>query len=239
MTTEKNWIIHDIEALTEKQASEMAESVQTIKGHHVYFVDFGGYFGYSVLVFADGEYLKYANDYELHHGGRTREELHSFYVEKLNNTLFTEEELSGPVSNYDEFRAKEYYIHNHYGMRRPGISQFFIGSDAEREAMLRKIKNMVYSPVFYAYYDQKYADFVKRGSELLESLYNARNANAENFDYWKNAFLYEMYNHEYGINWEGDYDVCACFGGARGFNEVQRRAYAAARREYFDSTEPL
>lgn len=23
-----------------------------------------------------------------------------------------------------------------------------------------------------------------------------------------------MYNHEYGINLEGDYDVCAYFGGA-------------------------
>lgn len=27
------------------------------------------------------------------------------------------------------------------------------------------------------------------------------------------AFEYEMFNHEYPINWEGDYDVCSCFGG--------------------------
>lgn len=26
------------------------------------------------------------------------------------------------------------------------------------------------------------------------------------------AFLYEMNNHEYAINWEGDSDVLACFG---------------------------
>lgn len=26
------------------------------------------------------------------------------------------------------------------------------------------------------------------------------------------AFLYEMGNHEYQINWEGDWDVCSCFG---------------------------
>lgn len=25
------------------------------------------------------------------------------------------------------------------------------------------------------------------------------------------AFRYEMYNHEYPINWQGDWDVCECF----------------------------
>ena len=28
----------------------------------------------------------------------------------------------------------------------------------------------------------------------------------------QDAFYYEMGNHEYHINWEGDYDVCRCFG---------------------------
>ena len=28
----------------------------------------------------------------------------------------------------------------------------------------------------------------------------------------KDAFNYEMSNHEYAYNWQGDYDVCSCFG---------------------------
>ena len=28
----------------------------------------------------------------------------------------------------------------------------------------------------------------------------------------EDAFYYEMENHEYSINWQGDYDVCSCFG---------------------------
>lgn len=30
-------------------------------------------------------------------------------------------------------------------------------------------------------------------------------------DFARGAFLYEMKNHEYHINWQGDWDVCSCF----------------------------
>lgn len=246
----KNWTIKEIEAITQQQAAAMAESVQDIKGHQVYFVDFGGYFGFSALVFADGQPIIYANDYELHHQGRTRADLRALYVATLSEKLFTVDELRGPVSDYDELRAKEYYIRNYYGLRRPHVSMWFAGPEAQREALRRKVEKMVFSPVFCAYYDPKAADFVKQGAALLEGLSHANEANRENADFWKSAFLYEMFNHEYGINWQADYDVCACFGNvsgvrdyadveklfdACGFNDTQRQAYAAARREYFKS----
>ncbi len=246
-TNTKNWTIHDIEALTEQQAAEMAESAQDIKGHNVYFVDFGGYFKFSALVFADGQHIIYANDYELHHPNTDRAALRKIYIDTLNSKLFTLDEMRGQVSTYDELRAKEYYIRNYYGHRRPHISMWFVGSDAQREALRQQIKNMVFSPVFCAYYDPKDADFVKQGAELLDGLTLANEANSENADFWESAFLYEMFNHEYGINWQADYDVCACFGDvskvkdytntselfdACGFNDTQRKAYAAACREY-------
>lgn len=31
----------------------------------------------------------------------------------------------------------------------------------------------------------------------------------------REAFVYEMYNHEYPINWEGDYEVCSVFGSCK------------------------
>lgn len=34
-------------------------------------------------------------------------------------------------------------------------------------------------------------------------------------DFARDAFEYEMMNHEYPINWEGDYEVCSCFGGVK------------------------
>lgn len=77
-TATKEYTIRDIEALTEEQAAAMAIETASVKGHQVYFVDFGGYFGYSVLVFADGHHIKYANDYELHHKDKSRDELQEF-----------------------------------------------------------------------------------------------------------------------------------------------------------------
>lgn len=243
----KNYTIKDIESMSAADLASFAEEVETIKGHTVYYIDFGGYFGFSACVTADGQHIKYANDYELHHKGKSRDELRELYRRELSGKLFTESELS-TVSSYEDAQRKRYFLMNYYGERRPHVSMWFAGSDAEREALRQQIKNMIFSPVFCAYYDQQNAEFVKHGAELLHTLSEAEQKHAENFDYWRGAFLHEMFNHEYAINWQADYDVCACFGNcegvkdytdraelfaACGFNATQRSAYDAAGREYY------
>ena len=61
------------------------------------------------------------------------------------------------------------------------------------------------------------------------------------------AFYDEMCNHEYGINWQADWDVCRCFGNPEyredaGYEEYLKEmryskkvaeAYKTARRRYF------
>ena len=42
------------------------------------------------------------------------------------------------------------------------------------------------------------------------------------------AFYYEMANHEYHINWQGDYDVLSCFGKITYSDDID------AREKYFD-----
>lgn len=244
----KNYTIKDIEGMSAADLASFAEEVETIKGHTVYYIDFGGCFGFSACVCADGRHICYANDYELLHSGKSRDELRELYRRKLSGKLFTDEELQ-TVNSYDDYTAKSYYIRNYYAMRRPYISAFFIGSDAERAEIEKKTEKMIFSPVFMAYYAPENADFVKRGAELLRGLDEAEQRNKENAEYWKSAFLREMYNHEYGINWQSDYDVISCFGNcdgvedytdaeklfsAVGFNEVQKAAYLAARREYYN-----
>lgn len=241
----KEYTIRDIEALTEAQAEEMAIEATEIKGHQIYFVDFGGYFGYSALVFADGHHIKYVNDYELHHKDKSRDELREFYLYSLNRKLFTADEME-TVIDYQDKQAKEYYIRNYYGLRRDHIPMFFCGPDKEREKLRKKTENMIFSPVFMAYYDKKDADFVKHGKGLLFTLKKAE-PKKDNAEYWKSAFLREMFNHEYGINWQADFDVCSCFENcssvaniddlnalfdACNFSDLQWAAYMAARREY-------
>lgn len=244
----RDYTISDIERMSAADLASFAAEVETIKGHTVYYIDFGGAIGFSACVCADGQHIYYSNDYELHHRGKSRGELRELYRRKLSGMLFADEELQ-TVDSYDDYTSKSYYIRNYYAMRRPYISAFFIGSDAERAEIEEKTEKMIFSPVFMAYYAPENAAFVERGAALLRGLDEAEQRNTENAEYWKSAFLYEMYNHEYGINWEADYDVISCFGtcsgvedytdaeklfSAVGFSEVQRAAYLAARREYYN-----
>lgn len=232
------WAIHDIETLDENGASNYAEEHIKIKGHDIYFVDFGDAFGYSVLVFHEGRHLHYTNDYALHHHGRTRQELRSMYEQALTRKLFTDEELTKPLSSYDEYNRRDYYLCNLYPMRQDYVSAFYI------KGTRPNTDGMTFDPVCYAYFDDR--QFVTRHVQMYEQLKARVKELSDNYEYWKEAFLYEMRNHEYGINWQGDYDVISVFapvayGEGRsladylkqaGFNETQQKAYMDARYQY-------
>lgn len=235
--------IHEIEAMNEEQVKAMAIESIDVKGHTVYFADLGEYFGYSALVFADGRHIYHANDYELHHHNKeTREELHDWYVMAMNNTLFTEDELRETSEEFDELQRKRHYLINYYSMRRDHISIFHFGKrDPEEE---EEIKRRRFSGVGYAYYAD--FDFVDHMAEL-EAALEAANDPLRDYEHAKSAFKYEMFNHEYAINLQGDWDVIKCFcnveydGGCEGFHggeleqapwsEEVKRAYRDAARE--------
>lgn len=245
----KNYTIDMIQAMTETDAAAIALEKLDVKGHTVYLVDFGGYFGYSCLVFKNGHHIYYANDYELHHKWRkaTQKQLREVYVEKLGNILFTLEEIAYPLSDYAEYERRSRYLHNYYGMQEDNISLFDAGgTKQEVEERKKKIATMIFNPVGFAYYTN--ADFVREHIALFQRLEAARDAMGDNFEYWKSAFKYEMANHEYAINWQADWDTLSAFGNIQyhghdeneveqyfdelHFTETQRKAYWAARREY-------
>ena len=188
--------------MTEEQARIAALETMDIKGHNIYFVDFGEPFGYSALVFLNGGHVYYANDYELHHPGTwteetgrvpySREELRSIYIRGMNNILFTESELVGPVSDYDEAERKGHYIRNYYPMQKKYISIFgnFSGPQGEknRRELEERTRSMIYCPVCFAYFDRKDASFVKHIADLEAGLEKARKAPKDSFDYWLGAF---------------------------------------------------
>lgn len=71
----------------------------------------------------------------------------------------------------------------------------------------------------------------RQDEELLEAM--------KDDDFAEGAFLYEMDNHEYAINWSGDEDVLACFN----MNTAMLRemglvdAYNRARRQHMKNAE--
>lgn len=244
MNEEKYTTISEIEQITEQDAATIAEEMQVIKGHNVYFVDLGGYFKYSAIVFFNGHQIRFANDYELHHAHKTRDELRTLYAEKLFGKLFTDEELR-TVSDYDDYTKKGDYIRNLYPLRFDYVSAFNIFRNKEEEnAFLESVKNMYYCPACFAYFND--LETVKTILSLADNLNKANDARRTSYEYTKNAFLRELFNHEYEINWQGDWDVFSCFGpvvygDGKGpaeymdelqFTEDQRRAVRDAFQEY-------
>lgn len=247
-----NYTISDIEALTEEEVKEMAEEVLDIKGYTVYFVDFAGYFGYSAVVFKNDHQIRYANDYEWHHAYKMREEgkagLRRWYIDAMNRKLFTEEELMGPIKDYDEYTAKSRYLRDYHIQQIDYVSAFYIVGTEEEKQIKEKTKGMVFNPLSFCYVNKEDVPFCIRQNELFRELKKRKEECEQSYDYMKSAFVSEMYNHEYSINWQADYDTLSAFGSipdnvdyedtnalfdALHFTDVQRSAYKAAKREYY------
>lgn len=244
-----DWKFDTIQSLHEIDARALAEGdTETVKGFTVYFIDFEGYYGYSALVFKNGRHIHYADDYELHHQGKTRQDLRALYIRSLNNKLYTEDELRTPSKDYDESQRKEYFLHNYFPMQADYLSIFGDGStQAKRDAYEEKKKSYpFFSAVGFGFFKDK--AFVDRMNELFEALRAAEDARKNDFEYLRGAFLSEMQNHEYHINtYQGDFDTLSAFGNIewRGesnnelqdyfdqlhFNDTQKKAYLVARRD--------
>lgn len=246
--------IYEIEKLTladcEKIALEKMEYKKMFEfPYMIYFVDLGEYFGYSMLVFWNGKQLKGANDYELHHPGKTKEELKEWYVKSLENKLFSVDDFK-TCKNYDDFQVKEYFIRNRVCEMFPHYSMFFIGSDAEREERKKEIEKNGFkylSTIGFCYYDDIMP--IELEKKLLSDLQKANEENKKTPEYWKSAFLKEMYNHEYCYNWQADFDVLSAFGNIQwkgesenelndymdqlNFDIMKKQAYLDARKQYF------
>lgn len=251
----KDYRINDIETLPEKDAARLAIETLVIKGFNVYLIDFKGYFGYSACVYGNGRPIYYANDYELHRKGKSRDELRSWYIETLNNKLFTDDEIKGSIKDYNDYKSKDYFIRNYIPQKYDHESAFGIYySDAEAEkARKEKLKKYPYlcGACFSYFKDRQTGDYI---NDLLIALEYSLKALDNDFEYWKSAIKYELYNHEYAINYQGDWEVINCFGrvawlgdcagtddylNKSTLNDIQKKAYIAARAEYYHGSEDM
>lgn len=233
--------IDEIQALDETTVRAMAIEALEIKGHNVYLADLGKWFGYSALVFADGRHIYHANDYALHHPNKDNAELREWYIESMKRKLFTEDEIKTPSNDYGERQAKEHYLHNYYPMRREYQSVFRSSDDDVADWFKSDKESAVHSAIAFAYFRPEDRAFVEHLNELYKA-FTACNNPLRDYERAKDAFKYEMFNHEYPINWQGDFDVISCFTSVKyrgdgteidqtGWTDEIKRAYCDAARE--------
>lgn len=196
----KEMNITGIEKLTYEEAKNNALESMNIKDHDCFFVDFDGYFGYSILVFKNGKHIYHANDYELHHHWLMKEKgrnaLREYYIKEMNGKLYTDAEMMEEPSSYDEYEKKSYFLRNYYIMRQDYVSIFFIGSNEEREARQREIdkKYPYYNSVSFCYVSDP--EIINTQKKYLTILQNAYKQFQNDSEIFREMVRKELANHE-------------------------------------------
>lgn len=209
-----DWTIKEIQNLSASYIEGLNAEHIEVKGHNVCLVDLGGAWGYSALVTCEGRHIYHANDYQLHHYGRPDDELRGIYIEELNNKLFTDDELAQEC-DYDGLKAREHYIANYYSMRRECQSYWCYDKKDIKQWYKDEIDTVVFSRLAYAFYHEYDKDHVERMNELWDALQRA-NDPLRDYEHAFDAFKSEMFNHEYPINYQGDWDVIRLFANVDG-----------------------
>lgn len=196
----KEMNITGIEKLTYEEAKNNALESMNIKDHDCFLIDFGGYFGYSILVFKNRRHIYHANDYELHHHWLVKEKgrdaLREYYIKEMNEKLFTDVEMMEEPSSYDEYEKKSYFLRNYHIMRYDHESIFFIGTDAEREERKKRIERNYpyYNPVSFCYVAEP--EIINIQKKYLEILQNAYKHLQNNLEVFREMVRKELANHE-------------------------------------------
>lgn len=188
--------IKDIEQTSEQEARENALIIkENFKDdYNLYLVDFGGYFGLSVLVYADSQRIW--SDYALHHSNRAKNgTLPEYFIYEAEEVIYSDYELSQPLKNYADYRRRNDFIRDYYCKRRKYISMFHIGEFPEEQKQQIKDVYKYSSNVSFAYYaDEKFVEQLNQLLEQNERLY-AEFMRDDDEDF-RNAVRDELANHE-------------------------------------------
>lgn len=246
--------IEEIEKLTLSDVLAMDNERIEYKDFSVFFVDLGDYFGYSRLVFMGENYVTNANDYALHHCSKSIPELREYYEKKLKTLLFADSDFALPLESYLDYKNRLNYLVNLYP-KAYGPSDLSYSSHQSNDGRTftdeERLK-LCFDRLCFSFTSDR--DFIERHYALYNMLQSRVAEVGDNFDYWKSAFLYEMFNYECPINWEGDWPVLCCFADMSkytvhdyeemslndflakiGFSPVKIAAYREAKRECYES----
>ena len=196
----KEMNIKEIESLTYDEAAALALENLTIKDHDCFLTDFSGYFGYSILVFKNRKHIYHANDYELLHHWLVKEKgrdgLREYYINEMNEKLYTDVEMMEEPTSYDEYEKKNHFLRNYHIMRYDHESIFFIGTDAEREERKKRIERNYpyYNPVSFCYVAEP--EIINIQKKYLEILQNAYERLQNNLEVFREMVRKELANYE-------------------------------------------
>lgn len=186
-----------VELITYEQAKKDALKTVNIKGHEIFILDIPD-FGYSALVFKEQTHLKHANEYELYYQYKVkaegREALLQYFLEQLNEKLFTEDEIFGSANSYFEYKNKLNYVLNIWIAQFEHISAFYIGKTEEKELKKKIKKYPHYSPYSFCYVKNK--EIIRKQTLMMRHLNDEFIKLRKNPVSFREMISYELANYE-------------------------------------------
>lgn len=144
---------------------------------------------------------------------------------------------------YDEYREKEQAEFN-------ALPVFFaFGKDQFEKAMAERGLTANDTDKIYRL-GETGGYYLKSDAKIIRDYFNKEDKLSQLMkdpEFAQSAFYHEMCNHEYGINWQRDWDVCSCFGSCEysdeksgpdylreiGYSDTTIDCYLAARKQYY------
>lgn len=190
--------ITQIEQLTYEEALKISVETMEIKEHQIVFANCGEYFKYSALVFKDGKHIYHANDYELHHGYIVKEEgidaLRQWYIDTLNNKLFTDSELLEECRSYSEYEKKCHFVRNYYIMQYDYRTAWAFGREQNEELEKEKKNYKFFNPVSFCYVNDE--SIAERQAQFLNHLEREYEKLKNSIEVFREMVSAELANHE-------------------------------------------
>ena len=203
----------DMTSATLEQLERVAIIKKRVKGFDAFLVKCAPHYGFTWFAFENGEgitesrciYIESSIHYKLNSYGGSNYRMIRAMLEKVEKTLFTDEELNAPIKDYDEYRRKDYFVRNYLPRRWKYESAFHIirseQEEQEREERIRR-HFPYYSQVAFAYFPLSgCVDYLKKRAEIVEKRYQEFMSNAEQRE---SAILYELFNYECFYSWDLD-----------------------------------
>lgn len=203
--TEEQYKNLSYDKLIEILKPTILNEVTVVKSHQVIFVKIEGYldhYGYTALVFKNNRHIYYADELELHNKYYIKDVsdeekykiLKEKYVEKLNNKLFTNDELLEEVKSYEEKERKLYFLRNYYIMRFDYLTIFAISKKDKGIFEEKKKDYPYYNHVSFCYVkDQTIIDTQEKYLiHIVKSFSKIINSN----DVFRTMISTELANHE-------------------------------------------
>lgn len=225
---------YELEQITQETAKENAlQEVEFCSGlYNGYFVNLEPYYGISLLVYDNETHRLILDELGIHCNHHCKTELDFIEAEEAValKKLFNSDRIRNtPPASWQEQCDRQNFALNIYPKRYKYISGFYIREPDEEQK--EAAKGWYFSLCKCAYFEK--AEERDEVDSLWDAAKQQHAKRFDDFEYLKNAMIYEFYNFECMYSERYDEALANIGLDLNSLSETQEKAFWTARREFW------